>query len=99
MSRKSLAILVSCAMVMSSIATSASAQSAPARQDQTVVAAASSDNAKNVSPLPAGGAAGFQEAQGIDTRQALIIGGLLVAGILLVVLLSNNNNKSTPSTP
>jgi len=98
MSRKSMAVLVSLALVLGSISTSASAQSAPTKQDQPAVTTASNDSAKNQSPLPPGGPAGLQQAQGSNST-LWIIGGVVLAGIILAVVLAGNNNKSTPSTP
>ena len=96
MFHKPLGVLVSIALVLSSI--SVSAQTAPPKQDQTA-AATSADASKNQSPLPPGGAAGVQEAQGLGTNELLIIGGVILVGVLVAVLLSQSNSESTPSTP
>jgi len=99
MPRKSMAVLVSLALVLGSISTGASAQTAPTKQDQPAVTATSNDTTKNVSPLPPGGPAGLQQAQGSNST-LWIVGGLIIAGIVLAVVLANqNNNPSTPSTP
>src|SRR5262245_46837675 len=98
MFRKPVGVLVSIALVLSSITTSVSAQTAPAKPDQTV-AAKSDDTSKNQSPLPPGGPAGLQQAQGSDYSELLIVGGVIVVGILIAVLLSQSNSDSTPSTP
>ncbi|MGH7490229.1 MAG: hypothetical protein ACREMY_32175, partial [bacterium] len=59
MSRKMMAVLVSTAIALGSVSTSAWSAGEPAKQTtQTSVAA------KNESPLPAAGAAGIKPAQG-----------------------------------
>ena len=96
MSRKSIALILSTALVLSSLSSGVSAQSAPSKPDQTTSVASSNDAAKNASPLPAGGAAGLQQAQGLDSQDWILVavgGALLVA--LLVWGLSNNNSSSS----
>jgi len=98
MFRKPVGVLVAIVLVLSSVTTGVSAQTAPAKPDPTVATKAD-DTSKNQPPLPAGGPAGLQQAQGSDFNELLIIGGVIVVGILLAVLLSQSNSDSTPSTP
>jgi len=96
MSRKSIALILSTALVLSSLSSGVSAQSAPAKPDQTT-SVSSNDGAKNPSPLPAGGAAGIQQAQGLDTENIILIavGGALLVGLLVWGLSNNNSSSST----
>jgi len=95
MSRKSLALVVSTALVLSSIS-GAYAQPAPAKPDQTIAASTSNAQANTASPLPPGGAAGIQEAQGLTGNDYLLIGlGVVLIGALIAVALSNNNSSSS----
>jgi len=96
MSRKSIALILSTALVLSSLSSGVSAQSAPAKPDQTTSASAN-DTAKNVSPLPAGNAAGLQQAQGLDGNDWLLVavGGALLIGLLVWGLSNNNSSSST----
>jgi hypothetical protein len=90
MSRKLMAILVSSAMVFGSVSTSA-LSATDASQNQVVQTVA-----KNQSPLPAGGAAGIKEAQGIENSAWLGIG--LVAGIVLIAWLLLDDDDEDDSS-
>jgi hypothetical protein len=98
MSRKLMAMLVSSTLVFGSISTSAwsATDTAGATQAQAVQNIASP---KNFSPLPAGGAAGIKQAQGIEDSPWLGIG--IVAAIVVIawVLIDNDdNNEEAPTT-
>ena len=97
MSRKSIALILSTALVLSSLSSGVSAQSAPAKPDQTTSVASPSDPAKNASPLPAGNAAGLQQAQGLDSNEWILVavGGALLIGLLVWGLSNNNSSSST----
>jgi hypothetical protein len=94
MSRKLMAVLVSTAMALGSVSTSAWSAGEPAKQTtQTSVAA------KNQSPLPAAGAAGIKQAQGAGDNSALILGGLIIGSIVLAILLTEDDeNNGGPIT-
>ena len=95
MSRKFMAMLVSSALLLGSVSTSAlSATESLKAQAQTVQTSA----VKNESPLPPGGAAGIKEAQGIENSPWLGIG--LVAGIILVawLLLDDDEDDEAPTS-
>ena len=97
MSRKLTAMLVSSALVFGSISTSAwsATGTAGATQAQSVQ---NTDSPKNFSPLPAGGAAGIKQAQGIEDSPWLGIG--IVAGIVIIawILLDDDDDSEAPST-
>jgi hypothetical protein len=95
MSRKSMAVLVSLALVLGSISTGASAQTAPTKPDQPAVT--TTNTAKNESPLPPGGPAGLQQAQGSNST-LWIVGGILIGGAILAIALASSGSSSTPST-
>ena len=96
MSRKSIALIVSVALVLSTLSSGVSAQSAPVKPDQTT-SASSTDPVKNPSPLPAGNAAGLQQAQGFDSNDWILVavGGALLIGLLVWGLSNNNSSSST----
>ena len=96
MSRKSMAVLVSLALVFGSISTGASAETAPTKQNQPAVT--TTNTANNESPLPPGGPAGLQQAQGSNST-LWIVGGVVIVGIIVAIVLANQNSSSTPSTP
>jgi len=94
MSRKMMAVLVSTAMTLASVSTSAWSAGEPAKQPaQSTVAA------KNQSPLPAGGAAGIKQAQGTGDNSALILGGLVLGSIVLALLLTGDDDDSGGGPP
>ena len=97
MSRKLMAVLVSSALVFGSITTSAwsATDTSNTTQAQSVQ---TTDSAKNSSPLPAGGAAGIQQAQGYEDSPWLGIG--LVAAIVIIawVLIDNEDDNESVST-
>jgi hypothetical protein len=99
MSRKLMAMLVSSTLVLGSISTSAwsAPETAGATQAQ---AAQNTASPKNFSPLPAGGAAGIKQAQGIEDSPWLGIG--IVAAIVVVawILLDDDDSddEEAPST-
>jgi len=89
MSRKLIAVLVSSALALGTVGTSAWAAGEPTKQAvQTSVAA------KNESPLPAGAAAGIKQAQGAGDNSALILGGLIVGSIVLAILLTEDDDDA-----
>jgi hypothetical protein len=82
MSRKLTALLVSSALVLANISTSAWSAGSEPLQTPTVQSAAN-----NQAPLPPGGAAGIKEAQGFEDSPWLGIGivvALFVGGVLLL---------------
>ena len=92
MSRKFMALLVSSAMVFGSVSTSAwSATDLSAATVQT------SEITKNQAPLPAGGAAGIKQAQGIEDSPWLGLG--LVAAVVIIawVLLDDDEDDDSSS--
>ena len=89
MSRKLMAMLVSSALVFGSVSTSAWSATDTPGATQT----------QNSSPLPAGGAAGIKEAQGIENSPWLGLG--IVAGIVIiawVLLDDDDDDDEAPST-
>jgi hypothetical protein len=91
-----MAVLISSALVFGNVSTSAwsatdTSNTAQARAVQTT------DAAKNLSPLPAGGAAGITQAQGIENSALLGIG--LVAAIVIIawVLIDNQDGDDSSS--
>jgi len=97
MSRKLTAIVVSSAIGLSATLANAQAQVQSAPDKSVVSASAAAEPVKNQSPLPAGGAAGIQQAQGMDSTELLIVGGVLVAAIVAAILL-NTSGGSTSAT-
>ena len=96
MSRKLMAMLVSSAMVFGSVSTSAwSATDISNTKTQAVQTVAT---AKNQSPLPAGGAAGIKQAQGVEDSPWLGIG--LVAAVVIVawILLDDDEDDDDSSS-
>src|SRR4030095_14346163 len=97
MSRKLMAVLVSSALVFGSISTSAwsATDTSNAIQVQSVQ---TTDSAKNLSPLPPGGAAGIEQAQGYEDSPWLGLG--LVAAIVIIawILIDNQDDNESTST-
>jgi len=85
MSRKLMAVLVSTALAVSGVTTSAWSAGEPTKQTTQTAA-------KNQSPLPAAGAAGIKQAQGAGDNTALILGGLIVGSIVLALLLTQDDD-------
>jgi hypothetical protein len=86
MSRKLMAVLVSTALALGNVTTSAWAAGEPTKGTaQTSVAA------KNESPLPAGGAAGIKQAQGAGDNSGWILAGFIVGSIVLALLLTQDD--------
>jgi hypothetical protein len=96
MSRKLMAVLISSALVFGNVSTSAwsATDTSNAVQTQTVQVA---DEAKNVSPLPAGGAAGIKQAQGIENSPWLGL-GLVVAIVAIAWVLLDDDEDSSSGT-
>jgi hypothetical protein len=96
MSRKLMAVLISSALVFGHVSTSAWSATETSNAVQTQAAQAA-DGAKNLSPLPAGGAAGIKQAQGFEDSPWVGIG--LVAAIVVIawVLIDNNDNDDSSS--
>lgn len=94
MSRKLMALLVSSAMVFGTVSTSAWSATDVSSTVQTVQ---TSDTAKNQAPLPAGGAAGIKQAQGIEDSPWLGLG--LVAAVVIIawVLLDDDEDDDSSS--
>ena len=98
MSRKLMAMLVSSALMLGSISTSA--WSAPDTAGATQAQVAQNiDSPKNFSPLPPGGAAGIKEAQGIENSPWLGLG--IVAAIVIIawVLIDDDDNDDEEEAP
>ena len=95
MSRKLMAVLISGAMAFGSVSTSAWSAADNSNQAQAQ-AVATADAAKNHSPLPAGGAAGIKEAQGIENSPWLGIG--LVVGIVAIAWLLLDDDEDEDSS-
>jgi len=93
MSRKLLAIFLSSALVMTSVAAGATEPAKPAPAPQTA------SGAKNQPPLPPGGAR-IKKAQGLeddDLGPGVIIAGIVVATGLLVWLMFKDDDDDTSS--
>lgn len=99
MSRKLMVMLVSSALMLGSVSTSAWSATGTAGATQTQ-AVQTSDAPKNFAPLPPGGAAGIKEAQGIENSPWLGLG--IVAGIVIIawILIDNGDDdeEEAPST-
>jgi hypothetical protein len=95
MSRKLMAILVSSAMAFGSVSTSA--WSATDVSAPTTVAVQTTDGSKNQSPLPAGGAAGIKQAQGVEDSPWLGLGLVAAAVIIAWVLLDDDDDDDSSS--
>ena len=95
MSRKLMAMLVSSAMVFGSVTTTAWSATDVSPKTHAVQTA---DAAKNQSPLPAGGAAGIKQAQGIEDSPWLGLG--LVAAVVVIawVLLDDDDGDDDSSS-
>jgi hypothetical protein len=90
-----MALFVSGAVVFASADVVSAAPSASAKPFRT------SESKKNAAPLPAGGAAGIQKAQGTTGgNDWILLGGGLAAGALILVLVAGggDNDDSAPST-
>ena len=85
MSLKSIAVVVTCLVMMQGPAWSAPVAAPPP----------SAPVRNNVSPLPPGGPATIKQAQGMDWRGPLI-GAAVTAGIFLAVLLLINDDADGP---
>ena len=98
MSRKLMAVLISSALVFANVSTGAwSATDTPNVTEYK--ATQTTDGARNLAPLPAGGVAGIKQAQGLEGSPLLGLG--LVAAIVVIawVLIDNQgDDDSTPST-
>ena len=95
MSRKLMAMLVSSAMVFGTVSTSAwSATDISPTKTQAVRTA---DSAKNQSPLPAGGAAGIKQAQGVEDSPWLGLGLVAAAIVVAWVLLDDDDSDDSSS--
>jgi len=98
MSRKMMAALLSSALVLGNVSTSA--WSAPdvsgATQVQSVQGA---DQEKNQDPLPPAGAAGIKQAQGLIGEYPILTLVLVAGAIALVwILLDDDDDEEAPST-
>ncbi len=99
MSRELMAALLSSALVLGNVSTSAwsAPDAAGASQAQSVQGA---DQAKNQAPLPPAGAAGIQQAQGILGDYPLLTLALVAGAIVLVWILldDDDDDEEAPST-
>jgi len=95
MSRKLMAMLVSSAMVFGSVSTSAWSATDVSPKTQAVQTAGST---KNQSPLPAGGAAGIKQAQGVEDSPWLGLGLVAAAVIIAWVLLDDDDGDDDSSS-
>ena len=91
---KLIALLVSGAVVFASADVVFAAPAASAKSFRT------SESKKNTAPLPAGRAAGIQQAQGTTGgNDWILLGGGLAAGALILVLVAGGgDDDSAPST-
>jgi len=90
-----MAALISGALVFGNVSTTAwSATDTPNAVQTQVVQTA--DGAKNVSPLPAAGAAGIKQAQGFEDSPWVGLG--LVAAIVIIAWVLIDNNSDDDST-
>jgi hypothetical protein len=91
-----MAILVSSALVFGSVSTSAwsATDTSNIIQAQTVQA---TDAAKNSSPLPPGGAAGIEQAQGFENSPWLGL-GLVAAAVIIAWILIDNDDGDEGAT-
>jgi len=98
MSRTLMVALLSSALVLGSVSTSA--WSAPdasgANQAQSVQGA---DPAKNQAPLPPAGAAGIQQAQGILGEYPILTLALVAGAIALVWILLDDDDDDEDEAP
>ena len=92
MSRQLMAILVSGALVFGNLSTSAWAATAT----PIAVTEASADGTKNQSPLPPGGAAGIQQAQG--STRTLVGAGILVGFLAIAWLILDDDDDDDATT-
>ena len=97
MSRKLMAILVSSALVFGNVSTSAwsATDTSSTIQAQTVQIA---DAAKNLSPLPAAGAAGIKQAQGFDENSPWLGLGLVAAIVIVAWILLDDDDDEDEGT-
>lgn len=95
MSRKLMAALLSTALVFANVSTSAWSATESAPIQAAVVQTA--DETTNLAPLPAGGAAGIKQAQGIEDSPWLGLG--LVAAIIIIgwILLDDDEDDDSSS--
>jgi hypothetical protein len=99
MSRKLMTILLSSALVLGNVSTSAwAANDAPgAVQAQTTQQ--NTDAASNQPPLPPAGAAGIQQAQGIENSPWLGIGLVVAIVAIAWILLDDDDEDDDDSSP
>src|ERR1700752_4205571 len=92
--RKMMALWMSGAVVFASADVVSAAPSVSAKPFRT------SESKKNADPLPAGRAAGIQQAQGTTGgNDWILIGGGLAAGVLILLLVAGGGDEdSSPST-
>ena len=93
-----LVLLVSSAVALGSVGAASAAPDNVARPAQTSGTKAPQQNLRNATPLPAGGAAGIQQAQGAGGNDWVLIGGGILAGALILVLVSGGGDDDTTST-
>jgi len=110
MTRKLMAILVSSALVLGNVSTTAWSATAASSSVQTAAvqtaavqteAAQTVAVANNPSPLPPGGAAGIEQAQGYSISP--LVGVLLVVGVVAIIYFllhdDDEDDDHAPSTP
>ena len=99
MVHKLMAFLVSSAVIFGSSSAVFAASGDTAKPVQASGPQASPQMPRNPGPLPAGGAAGIQQAQGTGGNDWLLLGGSLLAGALILVFVAGGgDNDDTTST-
>ena len=99
MSRKLMTVLLSSALILGNVSTSAWSAPDVSSQDQAQSVQAS-DQVKNQAPLPPAGAAGIQQAQGFFGDYPLLTLALIGGAIALVWILldDGDDDEEAPST-
>jgi hypothetical protein len=97
--QKLMVALISSAVAFGSVGTAAAAQGGPAKPAQSSTTKAPAQATRNATPLPPGGAAGIQRAQGANSNDWILIGGgiAIAAGILFLVA-GGGDDDSSPTT-
>ena len=100
MLQKTLITLIICGVSLGSAGAAQLSQPHAAKSLQGSAAPMLREAPRNATPLPAGGAAGIQQAQGAGENDWLLIGGGIVvaAGILLLVAGGGGDDDPSPPT-
>lgn len=99
MLQKMLITLIICAVSIGSAGASQLSQPHPAKSLQGSSAPMARQAPRNATPLPPGGAAGIQQAQGAGTNDWILIGGGIVVGAGILLLVSGGGGDDDPSPP